>query len=573
MSVSLLSFQFLRGILFCTLAGILLVSGDLSPPSDNLLEAPTVRIDPRLRKALLKALNNLEQESSEQVGTTENFFTTTESEELLEESTTSDRISGPQNVQYTAFTFDRNSSESDAEDNTIYKTIIVPKTTLSPPKENPIVVFSEPDPVKEEDIQIETVQLARSVSTNIQANEIIGNKVSDTVLALSKQALTSTTSAPATTTTTTTTTPSTTTTPKPTTTTTEAPVTNADGENIEKVNDVQIHQAPLVAAFTVAQDAQGLPKSVVPIFKQIIEPVQTNQPQKQAQRTPIQTPVNFAVNPYQFALEAKQRELEQRIHFLQAQQRHQEALFRQQQQQLFFEQQRYRVEENQRQIQRFEQEQRFRLQSQPQQPLVPFLNRQGPIQIIPSISLNNNNQNSNNPGINNNNNQGLPVDQQLPSKDAGTFRITNDQQLPFLHPANFQGKDQAINKFAGGPLQLQQQLQLPQRPYAPFNTQVSIVPSISAQLKNNNIDQGQLQLPFEGNPLTRVFRHGNSPAFEQHQSQQIYVPPHASAQNLHQLLFQSGVATRSNEDLNIISRVLALNHGIQAPLNGNFIQH
>lgn len=181
---------------------MVLATADLPSPSDNHLEAPTVRIDPRLRKALLKALNNLEKDSDELDGTTENFFTTTESEELLEESTTSDRFNPPQSVQYTAFTFDRNSSEIDQEDNTIYKTIIVPKTTLSPPRESPVIVFSEPDPVKEEDIQVESVQLARSVSTSIQAtNEIIGNKVSDKVLALSKQALTST-SAPVTTTTT-----------------------------------------------------------------------------------------------------------------------------------------------------------------------------------------------------------------------------------------------------------------------------------------------------------------------------------------------------------------------------------
>lgn len=341
---------------------------------------------------------------------------------------------------------------------------------------------------------------------------------------------------------------------------------------------MQIHQAPLVAAFTVAQDEQGLPKSVMPIFKQIIDPAPQNQiPKQPLQRAPLQNQINFAVNPYQFALEAKQRELEQRIHFLQAQQRHQEALYRQQQQQFFFEQQRFRAEEEQRlrqrfeQGQRFEQEQRFRIQNGGQliQQQPPQFGRQGPIQIIPSISLSNNQQ------VNNNNNNGLPVDQQLPVKDAGTFRITNDQQLPFLNSVNFNGKDQSANKINPGGPHLQSQLQLPQRPFVPFNTQVSIVPSVSAQLKNNNIEPGHFpQLPFEGNPLTRVFRHGNNPSFEQHQSQQIYIPPHSSAQNLQQLLFQSGVTGgRTNEDLNIITRVLALNHGIQAPLNGNFINN
>lgn len=540
---------------------VTLISGD--QPALNQLEAPTVRIDPTLRKALLKALNNLEKDSDEFDGTTNNFFTTTESEELLEESTASDHFNGP-NVQFSAYTFDQNSSKSDdLEDNTIYKTIIVPKSTLSPPKESPHFSFNEPDPVKEEDIHIETVQLARSVSTNIKSNDILGQKISDTVLTLSKQALTST-AAPATTTTIkeTTLAPETSTSPKPSTTTTEAPVTNADGENIEKVNDVQIHQAPLVAAFTVQQDAQGLPKSVMPLFKQLIDP--QNQPTKQPARVSIPNSINFALNPYQFALEAKQRELEQRIQFLQSQQRHQEQIFRQQQQQLFFEQ-RFRAEEEQRLRQRFEQEQRFRLQNIPlQQQQFPISIRQGPVQIIPSLSLSNNNLNK----ISNT----LPVNQQLPVKDAASFKITSDQQLPFLSAAaNFNVKDKS-NNVGPGPLQIQPQLQLPQRTFVPFNTQVSIVPSVSAQLNTNNIEPGFLA-PFEGNPLTRVFRHGTSPSFEQHQSQQIYVPPHANAQNLQQLLFQSGVAGRSNEDLNIITRVLALNHGIQTPLlNGNFIQ-
>lgn len=522
---------------------VALTRADLpSPRGNNQLEAPTVRIDPVLRKALLKALNNLEKESDElegKDGTTEELFmTTTDSEELLEESTTSDRSNLP-NVQYTAFTFDRNSSESD-QDNTIYKTIIVPKTTLSPPKENKEVVFSEPDPVKEEDIQVESVQLARSVSSNIQANDIIGNKISDKVLALSKSALTST-AAPVTTTPITIQTSSPTTTSTPKLTTTEAPVTNSDGENIERANDVQIHQAPLVAAFTVQQDAQGLPKSVMPIFKQLIDP-QPKAPQH----------LNFALNPYQFALEAKQRELEQRIHYLQAQQRQQEQIYRQQ----FFYEQRLRADEELRQRERFAQEQRFR-QQQLHQPAFrltqPSRQVPGPVQIFSSVPISPNN--------------GLPVDQQLPIKNAGQFRITNDQQLPFQAAANFLGKDQQI-KVQQGPLQLQEQLQLPQRPFTQFNTQVSIVPSISAQLKNNNIEPGHLP-PFQGNPLTRVFRQENRPSvsFEQHRSQQIYDPQ--NAQNLQQLLF--GVGGRSNEDLNIITRVLALNHGIQAPLSGNFI--
>lgn len=541
-------------------------SDSSAPARGNQLESPTVRIDPVLRKALLKALSNLEKESDElEENLTDGLISTTESEELLEESTTNEKQMPT--VQFTTFMFDRNSTKG-VNDNAIYKTIILPKTTLSPPKADSGVAFNAPDPVKESDIKIETVQLARSVSTSIQANEINDErKISDQILELSKPTTTFAPTAPTTTTT-----------------TTEAPVTNADGENIEKVNDVQIHEAPLVAAFTVQQDAQGLPKSVMPIFKQIIDPVKSNsKPQNRPQFTGA--PNNFAVNPYQLALEQKQRELEQRIQYLQAQQRHQEQLFRQQQfqqdqqifqrqeqqnfqrqqqeqqnfqrqqQQIFFEQRLRQDEENRLRLQRYEQEQRLRLQQLQRNQV-----RQGGlsnIQLLPSVSLTSN--------------QGILIDQQLPVREPTNFRITQDQQLPSFQQANFNPQEQSSNQ---NPLQLPQQLQLPQRQFVPINTQVNIIPSVSAsfsstQLKNNNIDPGLLTQESNSGSLTRVFRQEvpNQVNFEQQKSQQIVIPPNSNLHNLQHLLFNSGVAGRTQEDLNIITRVLALNHGITAPLN------
>lgn len=56
--------------------------------------------------------------------------------------------------------------------------------------------------------------------------------------------------------------------------TTAKPSHNADGENIEELDEVQVFQAPLVAAFTVHQDINGSPKKVIPIYKQAIrEPI------------------------------------------------------------------------------------------------------------------------------------------------------------------------------------------------------------------------------------------------------------------------------------------------------------
>nr|CAI5827985.1 unnamed protein product [Callosobruchus analis] len=64
-----------------------------------------------------------------------------------------------------------------------------------------------------------------------------------------------------------------------TTTTTTSPPTSTE-ENEAKVEDVQFFSAPLVAAFTVHQDELGLPKSIEPIYK-LINPTKVAQKNEQ----------------------------------------------------------------------------------------------------------------------------------------------------------------------------------------------------------------------------------------------------------------------------------------------------
>uniref|UniRef100_A0A182RZ57 Uncharacterized protein n=1 Tax=Anopheles funestus TaxID=62324 RepID=A0A182RZ57_ANOFN len=312
------------------------------------------------------------------------------------------------------------------------------------------------------------------------------------------------------------------------------------------------------------------------------------------------------------ALEEKTRQLEQQLFALQNQQRAQEQLLRakiqqeqaiiqQQQQQL--QQQKQRLEEETRlRIQRFEQEQRLFRQQQAQfqqqqqfqqqppstQQLPPFkpqplplqqqplqqqqapqptfvqeLPRPGPaVQFIPSVSL---------PG-------GKPipisVEQQLPFKEAVDFQPQQppqqQQQVSQQGPKTTTSVEQV--KAISQPPQLAREQALPLKPFQPFNLFPVLPPLL---IGPNPFDQQQLpplqqrnrvfrQEPVTGNfglnvgpPQQAPFRPSQPLAFNGQTS-----VPLSDSQNLQNLLFQSGITSRSAEDFNIITKVLALNHGI-----------
>lgn len=593
------------------------------------------RLDPALRKALLKALSNIEIDGSdEKEESTDNdiFPETTLSsrdEELLEESTAADLQA--LNLYNSYIKDGANYTQQSKDDNEIIHTFIVkaPRTTIAPidrtsKKDDQVIIqFGNPDPVKDSDVQVETVQIARSVKTNEidDADDADDETVHDDINKITTYKPSTTLAA------------TTTTTAAP---TTKAPTHNDEGENIEKVskNDVKIYQAPLVAAFTVQQDALGLAKNIIPLLSPIntpsaiAEPIQefslsstpttTDAPntiktnptfQPTISTTPLDLQLPLENNAPQFslaqglelpstkdaafttfALQQKRRQLEEQIFLLQQQQREQEENFRQQQlyqeqqafnrQQQLLLQQRYRFEEENRiRLQRYEQEQRIiRQQQQHQQQQPAFLQRFSSI------------------------NQFSPQQQQLqstsvqviPSLSFAPVQIPTQQLLPVREPNNFRPQQtqvtfqpsQSLNVFQNQvPTlpQLSPTPQLPLRPAQPFNgVPATPLPTFQPPFLNN-IDS---IVPNEqSQSRNRVFRHESDTGNVGLNSVNTNFPPFFPVFNadsqLQNLLLQSGFGggARQNEDLNIISKVLALNHGIQTgsetffqPNQGRFVR-
>lgn len=371
---------------------------------------------------------------------------------------------------------------------------------------------------------------------------------------------------------------------------TQAPTHNEDGENIEKVskNDVKIYQAPLVAAFTVQQDALGQPKNVIPLIHPIqslpaiAKPIQefivssstsgttTHRPFVETTPITLELPSENSAPSFTlpkslelpsrkeaafttFALEQKRKQLEEQIAQLQQQQRQTEETFRQQQayqeqqalnrQQELLLQQRYRFEEeNRARLQRYEQEQQ--LMHQQFLAGLPTLNQLTPppssdhsdsVQIIPSLSF--------------------PTQQFAPVREPIDFRskapiFTPSQSLPIFHSQV-------------SPI-LSTQQQLPLKPAQQF---------ISTHTPLNNIDP--VVISEQSRSRNRVFRQESGTANSGINSVNTNFPPIYPIYNvdsqLQNLLIQSGIG-RSNEDLNIISKVLSLNHGISLPIDSNNFQ-
>jgi hypothetical protein len=633
----------------------------------NEVDPPPIRIDPILRKALLKALSNLEKDNASEVTDDDTTEATTNSgpDEILEESTSSVQTA---DVHYHSYIVQQhNNTQSDDDDNEIIKTIIItkPKTTLSPPLEDTTndiqIKFDEPNVINEKDVQVQTFQVQRSVASSL-SNDVGGE---DKLLI---KVTTEKVVKPVTTTTTTTTQP--------------PPVTNADGENIEKVkeNDVKIFQAPLVAAFTVRQNSDGQPQNVIPIYKSI-QTQATKAPQSFSMNTFATTPVftsqtTSSINSPVFELEQKNRELEQQILQLRQQQRRQEDLIRQQsylqQQQNFqrqqdfiaqqqrqraeeenriyqqtraeeekrlfqqkrIEEQRFRAEEENRlriqrlqqeqfrtnQLQQQQQQQQQQLQQQQQILSKPSFQQELPrtqtnIQFVPSINLPSNTLE-------------IPVEQQLPIKEAVEFRSKGESQKFQAFLQNNQQTNQLQQRANFLPPQLAQTQQLPQRPFQQFNiqpqvartrtAQVEIVPSQEQKTRvfrqetetgnfgfNQQVSQQQQQKQQQQEQQTfqqqlqqqkqqqqeqqnfqqqlqqqqfqqqqqRNFQQQNFQNFQNSNQNFQQSPSQFRSDNqLQNLLFQSGITSRSaEEDFNIISKVLALNHGIQPQTSNSLL--
>ena len=583
------------------------------PPTSGSTSTSAITINPKLRKALLEALSNYDgEDSTEADDETTTFRSITDDYD--------DTTNNPAFVKIHTFAIDGDKSD----ENEVIKTIIIsrPKTTLTPPKvtSNAIeddqvqIKFNKsPDPVNEdENEKTENIQLVRNAALNGSEKKEEKPKKKASEKSVTKPVTPQTT----------------------TTTTLPPPVTNSDGENIEKVakEDVRIQQAPLLAAFTVQQDVHGQPNKVISLFKnpQQVETkkiinmeFKASQPVPNPTTAPTSAPISTTTTSQANQLlfnnfEFKQRQLEEQIRFLQARQREQDEIIRRhqllqdhqnRQQQFenlriqFDEEQRkrQRFEEEQRQRQRFDQEQQFLIRQQQsqalQQPQTQAL--QAPsapspnVQFIPSIPVGHT--------------VGISVEQQLPFKgptefnpDKPEFQKTfaqHQQQFQLRQFQNQQGGFQQQQRNQGfgqqqpnaqplvqqvevrqipvaSPLPtnlelpvrqhsnfvqfspLPTNLELPQKPFQTFNSApLAVLPSIT-------------EIAPQGQQRTRVFRNDASQTgnfgFNNVQIQQQQIDPinYSIDNQLQTLLRQSGINTRSTDDFRIISKILALNHGI-----------
>ncbi|CRK89958.1 CLUMA_CG003686, isoform A [Clunio marinus] len=584
-----------------------------APSTSAATESPSATINPLLRKALLKALSNYDAEDSTEALDEE---TTTASGEETEEST-SDSSSL---IKIHTFAIDGDKSE----ENEVIKTIIIsrPRTTLTPPNDpsNDIsdrqdriqINFNKSlDPIGAEGLaesDQNNIQSARSVETQ---NSLNSEKKEEKPKKKASEKSVTKPITPQTSTTTTTLPP---------------PVTNADGENIEKVakEDIKISQAPLLAAFTVQQDVNGKPEKVISLFKNPQQSVDNSKriinmefkpsqqipsvPPTVAPATTIQAPLIGSSNQQLLnVFEQKQRQLEEQIRFLQARQREQEEIIRRhhllqeqqnrqnliEQQRNRFEEQRLRFLEEQRQRQRFEQEQNFLLRQQQQQAQAqPLQAPQSPnVQFIPSIPLGHT--------------VGISVEQQLPFKGPSEFnpdrpelqkqfsqqqqqqfQLRQFQQQQFQQQQRNAGFNQQQQSNAQPLIQKHEVQQLNDVSRLPTNLELPVrQPQNFAQFTplpgNLELPQKQFQT-FNSAPLsvlpsitdvapqspsrTRVFRNDASQTgnFGNFQIQQQQLNPVDSSldRQLQDFFLQSGINTRSAEDFRIISKVLALNHGV-----------
>ncbi|CAH0725189.1 unnamed protein product, partial [Brenthis ino] len=543
---------------------------DLNHKTNTIEAGPSVRLDPYIRKALLKALSDLEEDDS---------FTDTDSTDSILKSNTETANTNneftvaqanKENIQIHSFVVNGQAAFDNSSETTpmlIDNKISILSTTVgnvenyvtaSLPTQAP---FQEIFQTKETGVNL---QQTRSIPSSAKSST--GNLVSSSSkLTTSKNRGISTT---------TTSTTTTTTTPKPT--------HNEDGENIEEVNkkDVQVFQAPLVAAFTVHQDAQGVPKKVIPIYQQsnnqgILKPSPTLStptniiapsfltpaiPTANIQRIPSTEFINQQLT-LQKQLEEKQLILEHQLRLLQIQQRQQEELLRNQQlllqqkeaqrlQQALFEQEQFKRQKNigeQQQLPSNQISNTFNVQNN--SPHILGQNNVRPqnsqVSIQPSITLDQANT--------------LAPQQQLPNREAVDFLIHLREQQQTQFPLQENHLPQGITNF------------LQPNPVQNFN-QVSNF-QLTNQLRPDD-QQGQKQ----GN---RVFRHessvGNFGINQNYNRLNTFESPFSNRfltnrfnqfsrdSELKQLLAQSNINTRAHEDLNIVSKVLSLNHGI--PLN------
>lgn len=185
----------------------------------NSLLDPKIHIDPKLRKALLKVLTDLEQDSTES------------------QSPTDDKKKFPKKVfKVHAFAADQQSGETKEMLSSPTTTALTGTTTLQ------AIIDATDTNVAQDSNVVENSQdfgVVSTRATEISSDQVIVDPTNVDPTAFEPAATTKTDVVA------------------------EGGLGNDDG----KVEEVQFFSAPLVAAFTVQQDERGIAHSVVPLYK------------------------------------------------------------------------------------------------------------------------------------------------------------------------------------------------------------------------------------------------------------------------------------------------------------------
>lgn len=356
--------------------------------------------------------------------------------------------------------------------------------------------------------------------------------------------------------------------------------TSSFNANKEKplVEEVKIIHAPLVAAFTVQQDELGIPKSIVPIYRQSGD----------GQALTLQEQLEFKQKLLEQQLAELQQQQIQQTQFLVRQRQLYDQQVRQKQQQVYLQEQaRIKHLEEQTKIKQLEEQRLKQLEEQriyrlhqhnhfpllqkphifeqsnnvlplqPPQPHQPSL--EPTVLLQPSVSL------------------------EVPSVAAPPlFRTNYQEQLHFQQfrqqpqsqpqPQQQQHQQRLQQNFVSFPIDFQP----PVAPATRFNRQESFnaVGNFGFNLDNKQLPPSRNTFNFNAlprNPNTFVY----NPYL---QFRQIPTRAQTPAKQIQRLIYQSGVAGElgnvqgpGDEDLNIVSKVLALNVGALPNKNYQYV--
>lgn len=567
--------------LLATISITLTRSQDPEISSTNLdVTQPPIKLDKNLRRALLKALTDLEAESAEQYK--DESETISQRDTSAFEGVAKKNLNDNLGVQKTTFSFKSFPGDDDvpSEDKLQNSSFVegVRYVTLNTPSMN-IEKATQEDarsfhvqnvilPEKKSNFRSESKE-QREKTTPAATNIFPPNKMESLTLkptdvseSLTRSASNGIANALIS--------------PKPTvvtpTVSTKNNVTITESDDSkDKTEEVKIFQAPLVAAFTVQQDEQGVPKSVVPIFRS----------PNDGQALTLQEQLEFKQQLLEKQLAELQQQQFQQTQFLIRQQQLYEQQLRQKQQQQYYLQEQVRIKqlEEQTKLKQLEEQRLKQLEEQRlnrfQLPPVPqkqfffeqsnnFLTFQPPVEsnvhLQPSLTLEVPNV-ATPPTF-------QPIFQQDPLR-LQPFR----QQQQYLHQQQQIQPSQQLQQLH----QSQQQHQrLQQSSFGSFSTDFQ--PSVPTT-RFNRQEAFNLVGNFGFNGENKIAANrGNFGFVPPHRTPANFYNPYAQfkqskpptpAKQIQHLLYQSGIAGDPNnmqgignpEDLNIVSKVLALNVG------------